>query len=223
MTPEDFMARGVALAERTHREVDVDVRMELLVGTSRRRRTTTYVLAAAAVVAAIVGISTLVAITGDAPPATEPTVPSLTAAPSTTSAPPTTVLESSPGSTRDVGGVQSLPVEVWVVLLGGYTVDAATGECSGTGELAGLLPGSAVLFVDETTGEELKSVPLPTGTEVRSGEGPLFLLPIGIDGGCVFELGDPGVTEFDIRFESDPDVGMSGTESGQRVVVRLEG
>ena len=216
MTPEDFRARGVALAERAHRDVDVDVRMELLVGTSRRRRTTMYVLAGAAMVAAILGISTLVAITDDAPPATRPTTPSITA-------PPTTVLESSPGSTQGVGGVQSLPVEVWVVLLGGYAVDAATGECSGTGELAGLLRGSAVLFVDETTGEALKSVPLPTGTEVRTGEGPLFLLPIGVDGGCVFELGDPGVTEFDVRFESDPDVGMSGTQSGQRLVVRLEG
>ncbi len=223
MRPEDFRARGIALAERAHREVNVDERMELLIGTSRRRRTTTYALAAAAVVAAIVGISTLAAITDDAPPATEPTVPSLTAAPSTTSAPPTTVLESSPGSTQDVGGVQSLPVEVWVVLLGSYTVDAATGECSGTGELAGVLTGSAVLFVDETTGEELKSVPLPTGTEVRTREGPLFLLPIGVDGGCVFELGDPGITEFDVFFESDPDVAMGVNFSGQRVVVRLEG
>lgn len=41
------------------------------------------------------------------------------------------------------------------------------------------------------------------------------------DAGCVFSLGDPGLDHFDVRFESDPDVGMPGTQSGQKVVVRL--
>ena len=199
MRSEEIRTRGTALAERVHRQVDTRARFQLLVGQRRRGRILGYALAAAALAAVVLGVAFLLTIE-DAPVASQP--------PPTSSAP--------------VTELRPLPVELFVVLLREYTVDEATGECSGSGILSDLLEGSNVLLVDEVSGAELGSLPLPFGTEVVRGDDPLFLLPSDEDAGCVFSLGDPGLDNFDVRFESDPDVGMSGTRSGQRVVVRLD-
>jgi len=199
MKPEEMRAHGVALADRVRRQVDTKQRFQLLVKARQTGRRLVYVLVAATVMAVLIGVSFLLTIS-DAPVVTQPT-------------PPTTL----------DAGLRPLPVEVWVVILDSYTVDADTGACSGSGEVSGVVEGSRVFLVDESSGVELSSVSLPAGTEVFQGEEPLFLLPPDHDAGCVFELGDPGVTNFDVRFESDPNIGISSNSSGQRLVVRLEG
>jgi len=199
MTPEEIRVRGVALADRVSRQVDTEQRFRLLAKARRTSQRLGYALAAAVVVAVVIGVSFLLTVS-DTPVVTQPP-------------PPTTV----------DAGLRLLPVEVWVVILDSYTVDADTGECTGTGEVSGVVEGSNVLFLDESSAVELTSVPLPAGTEVLQGEEPLLLLPLGHDAGCVFELGDPGVTNFDVRFASDPNIGISSNSSGQRLVVRLEG
>jgi hypothetical protein len=82
------------------------------------------------------------------------------------------------------GGIQALPAAPAEVLLvlDVYTVeDTTTGECSGAGELAGVIEGSEVLLLDfsEASGRptEVGSVVLPGGFEGG--------------GGCMFELGNP--------------------------------
>ena len=198
MTPEEIRVHGVALVDRVKRRVDTEQRFQLLVKTRRTGRRLGYALVAATVLAVLVGVSFLLTMT-EAPVVTQP--------------PPTTV----------GAGLQPLPVEVWVVILDSYTVDANTGECFGSGGLSGVVEGAEVLFFGESSGVELSSVSLPVGSEVLQGEEPLFLLPPGHHAGCVFELGDPDVTNFDVRFASDPDIGISSNSSGQRVVVSLEG
>lgn len=199
MKPEEMRARGVALADRVQRQVDTRQRFQLLVKARRTGRRLGYALVAATVVVVLLGVSFLLTIS-DAPVVTQP--------------PPPTTLDA---------GLRPLPVEVWVVILDSYTVDADTGECNGTGEVSGVIEGSDVFFLDESSGVQLSSVSLPAGTEVFQGEGDLFLFPSGHEAGCVFELGELDVTSFDVRFESDPNIGISSNSSGQRVVVRLEG
>ncbi len=199
MMPEEMRARGVVLADRVRRQVDTKQRFQLLVKARRTGRRLGYALVAATVVAVLVGVSYLLTIS-DAPVVTQP--------------PPPTTLDA---------GLQPLPVEVWVVILDSYRVDADTGACTGSGEVSGVIEGSLVFFVDGTSGVQLSSVSLPTGIEVLHGDGPLFLFPSGHDAGCVFELGELDVNSFDVRFESDPNIGISSNSSGQRLVVRLEG
>ena len=199
MKPEELRARGVALSGRVRRQVDTTQRFQLLVKARQTSRRLGYALVAATVVAVLVGVSFLLTIS-DAPVVTQP--------------PPPTTLDA---------GLQPLPVEVWVVILDSYTVDADTGTCTGSGEVSGVIEGSLVFFVDEASGVQLSSVSLPAGSAVLQGDAPLFLFPSGHEAGCVFELGELAVTGFDVRFESDPNIGISSNSSGQRLVVRLEG
>ena len=118
------------------------------------------------------------------------------------------------------GGIQALPeapAEVLLVL-DVYTVeDTTTGECSGAGELAGVIEGSEVLLLDisEASGRptEVGSVVLPGGFEGG--------------GGCMFELGNPlglpvaGYATIDFFPESDPGVPYGMSLEGNRVIVNL--
>lgn len=133
-----------------------------------------------------------------------------------------------PPPTTVPSGLRALPVEVFMVLVGDYTVDTADGSCEGSGSLAGIRSGSLVHIWDESAypgPEEAPAIALPEGMEVASDEeGASYLLSAGENTGCVFAL--PGL-EHDISEyahislfpESDPNVAISSRIIGQRVVV----
>jgi hypothetical protein len=139
-------------------------------------------------------------------------------------------------SPTTVVGLRPLPAEIFLVLVSDYTVDAATGECSGSGVLAGVEAGFRVSIVDDSetapgafddieSRTEVASLVLPAGTEITRDAAPAFLLPVGQDAGCVFSLGDHvfEVSDFDIVLPGNPDVSMRGTRSGQRHVIVVGG
>ena len=106
-----------------------------------------------------------------------------------------------------------------VLVLDLYTVDDATGGCSGAAELAGVGEGAEVVLVEyaEMSGRptEVGSVSLPAGVE----DG----------GGCVFQLGSPldrpvlGYENIDFVHESDPGVPYSISLEGKRVFISMFG
>jgi len=111
------------------------------------------------------------------------------------------------------------------LVLAEYTVDVSTDECSGTGEMSGVVEGS-VLFAFDSSGAEVGSVVLPAGIEVVEGEDPGFLVFPSEEGmGCMFDLGDPfgleigEYSQLDFLHESDPDVGQGGTTEGHRLFI----
>ena len=124
-----------------------------------------------------------------------------------------------PVPTTTVAELGSLPVEMYLTLAS-YNVDEATGQCSGSGELSGVIEGSRVLVVDDLSGEEVESIVLPAGTEITRDTDPAFLFSTGQDGFCLF-IDGLEVDHFDFRLvpESDPNVGVSGYRTGQRLVV----
>jgi hypothetical protein len=214
MKPEEMRRHGTALAERVRRHVDTEERLSVVIGQRRRRRRYEFALAAAAVVIVVlVGVFALLRPIEGAPVITDPD-PS-----------PTTL-----------AGLRSLPVELFLVLVSDYTVDAATGECSGSGVLEGVEAGSRVSVVDDSENApgafddiesrtELASLVLPAGAEITQDAAPAFLLPVGPDPGCVFSLGDHvfEVSEFDLVLPGNPNVSKSETTSGQRHVTVFEG
>ena len=203
MTPEDLRRQGAALAERVQREVDTSRRLDIMLRQHQRQRIATFATAAAAVIAIVAGAILLFS-AQEQPVITQPT--------------PTTVQP----------GAQALPVEVFMVLVGDYSVDPDGGSCQGTGPLAGIGAGSQVHVWDETTypsPEDAPTVALPDGAEIASDDPRAsFLLSSGADSGCVFELGDLGygISEFgsiSLFPATDPDVAISSRNIGQRVVV----
>lgn len=201
MRPEDMRRQGTALAERVRREVNTSERFNVMLRQHRRQRVVAFAAAAVAVIALVVGAVVLT--TNEAPVVTEP-------------------------STTVPSGLQSLPVEVFVVLVGDYTVDPADGSCEGSGPLAGIEAGSLVHIWDESAypgPADAPAITLPEGMQVASNdEGASYLLSGDQDTGCVFAL--PGL-EHDISEyahvslfpESDPNVAISSRIIGQRVVV----
>lgn len=202
MRPEEISSHGAALTERVRRQVDTQERLEVMLRAHRRRRFATVALAAAVMGAVLVGAFMLTRL-GEPPPA---------------SVPPTT-----PPST--VGELGSLPVEVFMVLQGAYTVDGATGACEGSGPLAGIEEGSSVHVHDESvfeSADEAPTITLPAGTEITEADPRSSLLLRDEVAVCVFVLPDLGydISEYEhisLFPASDPNVSSNMRISGQRV------
>ena len=204
MRPEQIRGNGTALAERVRTQVDTRERLELMLNARRRGRIVAIASAGIAILALVVGAYLLARLD-------EPTV--VTAPPTTAPAP----------------GLQSLPVEVFVVLEGDYAV-TDDGACEGSGPLAGISEGSALLVLEETgvTTDEIARVTLPLGEEVTASDERAAFLPMaGQPAVCVFTLNDLG---YDIRDYNritletavTPETGSGMSISGQRVFVTLE-
>lgn len=97
-----------------------------------------------------------------------------------------------------------------------YTVDQATGECSGAGELSGVVEGSLVSLTEMgAVSTELGTVALPAGVETQDG--------------CSFNLGRPlDLTAFEyseamlwLSHKSDPDSWQAMDIDGHRVTFTL--
>jgi hypothetical protein len=115
-----------------------------------------------------------------------------------------------------IQAIPPAPAEVLLVL-DEYTVEDATGLCSGAGALAGVVEGSELLLLE-----------LPEGSG-RPAEMGSVVLPKGFEGGgrCMFELGSPlglpvaGYERIDFLPESDPGVPYTVSLEGNRVIVNL--
>jgi hypothetical protein len=115
-----------------------------------------------------------------------------------------------------IQAIPPAPAEVLLVL-DEYTVEDATGRCSGAGALAGVVEGSELLLLE-----------LPEGSG-RPAEMGSVVLPKGFEGGgaCRFELGSPlglpvaGYERIDFLPESDPGVPYTVSLEGNRVIVNL--
>jgi len=208
MRPEEIRRNGAALAERVRNRVDPQERFEVMLRAYRRRRVASLALATALVVAVVMGAFMLTRL-GEAPVITVP---------------PTT-----PPST--VGELRSLPVEVFMVLEGAYTLDETTGACEGSGPLAGIEEGSSVHVHDESmfeSADEAPTITLPAGSEITEAEPrSSFLLSGDEVAVCVFVLPDLGYDIADYEDISlfpatDPDVSRGTAVSGQRVIFRFE-
>jgi len=208
MKPEEIRSRGAALAERVRTQVDTSQRLELVLRIHRRARIVAVAAAAAAVLVVVAGV--LLLVRADEPPVI--------------TAPSTTIPSTLPGA-------QSLPVEVFMVLIGDYTVDEDTGACEGSGPLAGIGAGSMVHIVDESASPPPETAPttnLPAGVEVTQEDARAsFLLGSGDPAACVFTLPDLGydISEYEnIRLlpETDPDTASGMSLSGQRVIFKFE-
>ena len=157
-------------------------------------------MAAAAIIAVLVGVFALSRAVSEPPVITEPT-------------PPT------------IEGLSPLPVEVFLVLANDYEVDAATGTCSGSGEVSEVAEGASVSIVDPSGGEEVASITLPLGVEITGDATPSYLVAAGAESGCLFTLGelDLPVSDFDLLLPGDPNTSMGNTRSGQRQVIVVGG
>jgi len=204
MRPEEIRSRGAALAERVRTQVDTSKRLEIMVRTHRRGRIVTVTAATAMVLAIVVGVFLLARVE-------EPPVITV---------PPTTVPST-------IGELQSLPVEVFMVLDNAYTVDGASGACEGSGPLAGIGEGSAVHIFDESlfeTADDASTVTLPAGVEVTEEDPRSSFLLSGDDSAvCVFTLPDLGYDIADYENislfpETDPNVSSGMAISGQRII-----
>ena len=204
MRPEEIRSHGVALAERMRTQVKTSDRLEMMLQTHRRRRT--WALAAATAAALVIGVGILMLSRVDQRPVI--------------TVPPTTV-----PSTE--AALRSLPVEVFMILDGAYTVDEATGTCEGSGPLAGIGEGSAVHVFDQSvfdSADDAPTITLPAGLEITE-EDPRssFLLSRDESAACMFVLPDLGYDISDYENitlfpESDPNVSSGMSLSGQRVV-----
>ena len=204
MRPEEIRSHGVALAERMRTQVKTSDRLEMMLQTRRRRRT--WALAAATAAALIIAVGILMLSRVDQRPVI--------------TVPPTTV-----PSTE--AAIRLLPVEVFMILEGAYTVDEATGTCEGSGPLAGIGEGSAVHVFDQLvfdSADDAPTITLPAGLEITE-EDPRssFLLSRDESAACMFVLPDLGYEISDYENitlfpESDPNVSSGMSLSGQRVV-----
>jgi len=204
MRPEEIRSHGVALAERMRTQVKTSDRLEMMLQTHRRRRT--WALAAATAAALIIAVGILMLSRVDQRPVI--------------TVPPTTV-----PSTE--AAIRLLPVEVFMILEGAYTVDEATGTCEGSGPLAGIGEGSAVHVFDQLvfdSADDAPTITLPAGLEITE-EDPRssFLLSRDESAACMFVLPDLGYEISDYENitlfpESDPNVSSGMSLSGQRVV-----
>lgn len=203
MRPEEIRRHGAALAERVRDHVDTQERLGVMLRTHRRRRVAALALATGMVVIVVVAAFMLTRF--DEPPVI--TVPPTT--------PPSTIGELAP-----------LPVEVFMVLEGAYTVDEATGACEGSGPLAGIGEGSSVHVHDESvfgSADDAPTIALPAGSEITEADPrSSFLLSRDEVAVCVFVLPDLGYDIADYEHislfpASDPNVSSGMRISGQRV------
>jgi hypothetical protein len=159
MRPEEIRRNGAALAERVRDRVNSQDRLEIMLQKHRRRRVTAVSLATAVVVAVVVAAFMLTRLG-------EPLVITV---------PPTTPPPA-------VGGLAPLPVEVFMVLEGAYTVDEATGACEGSGPLDGIGEGSTVQVQDESvfeSADEASTITLPAGGRGNRRRSEVVVLAVG--------------------------------------------
>ncbi len=204
MRSDDMRNLGIALAERVRREVDTVERLERIIKLRRRGR---RLVVASTVTLLIIIAAVMLTVS----PTETPVVNDAT----------TTI----PATLEDL---QSLPVQVTVVLADDYTVDES-GVCRGSGPLAGIETGSGLVVTKPTGAPDAATtvVPLLNGREVTEASGAASVLfRRGETAVCAFTLSPLGydIREYaEIAFfpEGDPNIASSMTISGQRVVVRF--
>lgn len=203
MRPEEIRSHGVGLAERVRAQVDTAERLEVMLRAHRRGRVVTLAAVTAIVALAVLGVVLL---------AREPNPPVVTM-------PPTTVPSTSPQ-------LEALPVEVFVVLYGSYSVDETSGRCEGIGRLGGIGEGAQIEVIDDSAPleEDTRLVTLPAGEAVSSDDPETsFLISGERTTACVFALPDLGYDIDDYADVSlvptaDPEVASGSFVSGLRVV-----
>lgn len=114
------------------------------------------------------------------------------------------------------------PADLSFVLAEQYVVDDVTGECSGSGDFAGIVEGSQAALVGTPEVEELEPIVLPPGRETILNPETEYMLWNGADTGCLFVLGsrDMGASAFNdtYLFPEFLGIGAEQRTSGQRVV-----
>ncbi len=192
MNHDDFTRHGTDLLRRVQQQVDAPRRLRQL---GRRERNTRVAFAAmaAAVVVVVALLGGLWWLSNDIPPADQPGT-------STT--------------------LRALPVEASIVLLGQFTVDQATGTCSGDGDFSIFIAAAEVRFVDELSLNIVETLQLPEGSVIGEAEvARLGGSPVSSEA-CRFSLSNGfGIDDFDGRLidaEFDPEPGSDVT-IGQRV------
>lgn len=204
MKHDDFARHGSALLERVKEQVDAPEGL----GRLRREERNSRIVAVALAVAVVVVLALVGGfwwLSADIPPADQPTTTTL----------------------------RALPVEVSIVLLDGFTIDAQTGACSGEGEFSGFTAGAEVSLV-ETTGGGTLAERVGGGTVIATVElSPGHVItdadvvvlggsPPGTDA-CRFPLPETGIAIDDLQFpDVDVEVALDSSEpsivttSGQR-------
>ena len=192
MNHDAFTRHGTDLLRRVQQQVDAPRRLRQL---GRRERNTRVAFAAmaAAVVVVVALLGGLWWLSNDIPAVDQPGT-------STT--------------------LRALPVEASIVLLGQFTVDEATGTCSGDGDFSIFVAAAEVRFVDELSGDTVETLQLPEGSVIGEAEvdrlgastaGPAacrFILSTG------FGIGDFNGRIFDAGFDPEPG---SDVTIGQRI------
>lgn len=175
MKHDDFARHGSALLERVREQVDAPQGLGRLRRDERNSRMVAFAVAAMAVlIIALVG--GLWWLSADIPPADQPTTTTL----------------------------RALPVEVSIVLLDRFTIDAQTGACSGEGDLSGFTASPPLSLVETTgagtlaervgEGTVIATVKLPVGNVITAAD--VVVLggsPPGADA-CRFTLPETGLS-----------------------------
>jgi hypothetical protein len=202
--PEEIARHGSVLLERVSEQVDAPQGLDRLRRNERSNRIVAVAFAVA-LVAAFALVGGLWWLSADIPPADQPTTTTL----------------------------RALPVEVSIVLLDQFTIDAQTGACSGEGDLSGFTANASVGLVETTgagtlaervgEGTVIASVELPAGNVITPAD--VVVLggsPPGADA-CRFTLPETGIAIDDFQSSDvDIEVVLDSTEpsivttSGQR-------
>jgi hypothetical protein len=202
--PDDFARHGSVLLGRVREQVDAPQGLGRLRRDQRNTRIFAIAVAATAVlIIALVG--GLWWLSADIPPADQPTTTPL----------------------------RALPIEVSIVLLDQFTIDAQTGACSGEGDLSGFTASAPVSLVETTgagtlaeraaEGTVIATVELPAGNVITDADvAVLGGSTLGTDA-CRFTLPETGLAIDDFHLpDVDIEVVLDSTEpsivatSGQR-------
>lgn len=192
MNHDDFTRHGTDLLQRVQQQVDAPKRLRQLGGRQRNTRVA-FAAVAAAVVLFVALLGGLWWLSDDIAPADQP------------------------GTTTTL---RALPVEASIVLLSQFTVDEATGTCSGEGDFTIFVAASEVRFVDELSLNIVETFQLPEGSVIGAAEvARLGGSPVSSDA-CRFSLSTGfAIDDFDGRILDagfDPDPG-SDVNIGQRI------
>jgi hypothetical protein len=182
--PEDFARHGSVLLERVREQVDAPQGLDRLRRNERSNRIVAVAFAVA-LVAAFALVGGLWWLNTDIPPADQPTTTTL----------------------------RTLPVEISIVLLDQFTIDAQTGACSGEGDLIGFTANASVGLVEtagagtlaETAGEGtvIATVELPAGNVITAADVVVLGGSTRSADACRFTLPDTGLAIGDFQ---SPDV-----------------
>lgn len=142
MNNDDFTRYGSDLLRRVQRQVDAPQRLRQL-GRRKRNTRVAFAAVAAAVVLVVALLGGLWWLSNDILPADQPGT-------STT--------------------LRPLPVEASIVLLSQFSVDEATGACSGVGDFNVFAAGAEVRFVEELSLDTVETLQLPGGSVIDRAE-----------------------------------------------------